>query len=1546
MKRILNISIIAGFLVSICLQNSLSQQLIIDGIDTYAIVKTGDIFQGKKSIDLNTSIDLGKYGIHILELSENKLISDDYILKTASEESDIREQQQPSIKTYIGNVKNDPNSVVALSVDQDFIHGFIRTEKSEINIEPMRYYHSDASMDDMMVYLTSSQKKKKPGICGLTGELERKFNAQVAAHKGSKSVAETCIEVDMAIASDYSLFEFYGSVAEVEKHAIAILNASQTNYDTEFNTEIKLNLVEQFVSDCDSCDPWTQSKDSESILSSFTTWSKSYWTADVDQSSFWTKRDISLKGNDAANGLAWVNTVCTNFSTLIVEDNDTGERKRVLFSHELGHNFGAQHDIEDGDFIMTSPLVETNQWSPTSQNKINTNSLNFKCLAECEPSINVVANFRYEVTGACVPLNVQFINQSEGEIDSVQWTFAGATPTFSSDLDPMVQYTSGGSYDVTLKVFGGDKTDLIEYRDLIIAGEAPDASFTFEIMDDNSVTLQVISPSDNTDYNWNLGDSTLLSGQEVSHLYTELVNQTVTLSASNECGSDESSLELNLEALILPVANFSSDIRSVCEGQNIQYFNLSESADSLVWFFQGGSPFSSSEENPTITYEQSGIYAVGLIAINSEGRDSVAVTGFIAVDPQPASLFEYTVTDKTVSFQNQSMSARSLMWDFGDGALSEEENPEHTYAVPGTYPVTLIVNNFCQADTLVQSITIEANLPIANFFTSAQNICVGESIRFEDRSDDAQEYMWEFEGAIPFTSTEVNPEVTYSSSGNYSVKLTVSNDDGENEIFLQDLIQVASAPDVNFSFIRSGKSVSFINSSANADTYSWDFGDGGSSTVAFARHTYERGGSYTIGLIATNECGSTEVTKQVEIEKTLPVAAFVPSARSVCAGSVIRYDNTSQEADAYQWVFEGGLPSISTIENPSIIYTTSGVYDVSLVVTNQDGQDTLRYSNYIEVESQPVINVSMESEAAALLIENNSLEVVDHLWNFGDGNTSAEATPTHQYESSGSFTITYQATNECGIRQYTEVIEIVIPVTTVDPADVAITDFMINTAQICLGGTIDIVNNSTEVDESFWSIKRTGTEDYQDFDPTVAMSEVGIYDLKLTVIRDTVETISIKESAVEVFASALADFTARRVGDSNTIEFSNLSSGATSYLWRFGNQFGSTSQNPRHNYANAEMYTVTLIAAGPCGNSSIEKQIDLTKIGSPQAIFSVSSLQICEGESIRFRSRSANAASHLWTFEGGEETSSIDADNEINYSTPGEYTVTYEVANINGTDKRTLTNLIKVLPRPTFDFDFTLTDRAAEFTFIGDSDLSDVSWNFGDGEVSTDLNPQHTYAQAGDYTVILTVNAACGRTTESKTVTVVSDAIQPTARFKISSLSTSEGGGIRFESISLDADRISWYFEGGDPIVSEEQIIRVIYEEAGKYDIRLTAYNEYGEHTVNLNDFVTVLSSALAQSETRSVDISSELIEDIMLDVSMYPNPFHDHISLEIDSYSNRPLSIEIFNITGQKVYAKQEIISSGHETILLDLDNLSEGTYIARIIQGDNTIRQKIVKQ
>jgi PKD repeat protein len=202
----------------------------------------------------------------------------------------------------------------------------------------------------------------------------------------------------------------------------------------------------------------------------------------------------------------------------------------------------------------------------------------------------------------------------------------------------------------------------------------------------------------------------------------------------------------------------------------------------------------------------------------------------------------------------------SWSWSFGDGGTSAEQNPCHTYTAPGSYTVSLTAANACSSDVETKSGYVQAGgLPTAAFSASLTSGCLPLEVCFTDQSSGyPASWSWDFgDGA---TSTQQNPCHTYAAPGSYTVSLTVSNGCGEDTQVNPDYIQVGGSPTAAFSAsLTSGLApleVCFTNASTGSPTsWSWDFGDGESSTEPDPCHTYYSPGRYTVSLTVGNTCG-------------------------------------------------------------------------------------------------------------------------------------------------------------------------------------------------------------------------------------------------------------------------------------------------------------------------------------------------------------------------------------------------------------------------------------------------------------------------------------------------------------------------------------------------------------------------------------------------------------------------------------------------------------------------------------------------------------------
>ena len=206
--------------------------------------------------------------------------------------------------------------------------------------------------------------------------------------------------------------------------------------------------------------------------------------------------------------------------------------------------------------------------------------------------------------------------------------------------------------------------------------------------------------------------------------------------------------------------------------------------------------------------------------------------------------------------------------------------------------------------------------------------------------------------------------------------------------------------------------VNFTNSSSGATSYSWTFGDGGTSTATNPSHTYNAAGTYTVELTATNACGNDVSTRTnyITVTCTAPVAGFVGSPTSGDYPLQVNFTDQSTGATSYSWNFGDG--GTSTAASPS--------YTVTQTVTNGCGNDDLVRTNYITVTTPPPPPPTADfvgtptSGDVPLLVNFTDLSTdgpTSWSWNFGDGGSSTAQNPSYTYTTAGTYTVTLTATN-------------------------------------------------------------------------------------------------------------------------------------------------------------------------------------------------------------------------------------------------------------------------------------------------------------------------------------------------------------------------------------------------------------------------------------------------------------------------------------------------------------------------------------------------------
>jgi PKD repeat protein len=256
--------------------------------------------------------------------------------------------------------------------------------------------------------------------------------------------------------------------------------------------------------------------------------------------------------------------------------------------------------------------------------------------------------------------------------------------------------------------------------------------------------------------------------------------------------------------VIVPTANFSAEPTNPIQGDTVWFTD--ESNPEIMewsWTFDGAVPDTSSERNPWTVYSDTGYFDVSLKVTTGDGEDSLMKTAYIHVNQllPPSAQFEADDTTilpgGTVHFSDTSSGEpTSWYWEFEGGSpgSSTQQNPAIRFNNEGTYDIKLVSTNLGGSDSItkVDYIVVGGTPPEANFEASNTHISQGDKINFTDLSSgDPIAWSWEFEGAIPETSDEQNPQdITYPEGGAYTVTLTATNDVGENTLSEEDYILV------------------------------------------------------------------------------------------------------------------------------------------------------------------------------------------------------------------------------------------------------------------------------------------------------------------------------------------------------------------------------------------------------------------------------------------------------------------------------------------------------------------------------------------------------------------------------------------------------------------------------------------------------------------------------------------------------------------------------------------------------------------------------------
>lgn len=303
-------------------------------------------------------------------------------------------------------------------------------------------------------------------------------------------------------------------------------------------------------------------------------------------------------------------------------------------------------------------------------------------------------------------------------------------------------------------------------------------------------------------------------------------------------------------------------------------------------------------------------------------------------------------------------------------------------------------------------------------FSPAAGGCSPLVVTFTNTSSSGYtSFAWSFGNSA--TSTLVNPSVSYTSPGTYTISMQASGTAGTQTV--TKTITVYPPPVISFTatdvigcapLVTSFSSVVTPNATGRV-RYRWDFGDGGTDTTANPKHTYLTGGVYSVTLTVTNGMGCTETVVQTRIVTVhpKPVSNFSATRNIICSIPAFAQFNASAGGTSpftYRWDFGDGSPA-GTGASPSHTYTSAGIYTVKLYTTDSKGcADTLVKQSYIETfpNTASFTGPVNGCDSSSVSFRNTTPGGAQAEWTFGDGSDPFYGDSAfHVYTRPGTYTV-------------------------------------------------------------------------------------------------------------------------------------------------------------------------------------------------------------------------------------------------------------------------------------------------------------------------------------------------------------------------------------------------------------------------------------------------------------------------------------------------------------------------------------------------------------
>lgn len=1022
------------------------------------------------------------------------------------------------------------------------------------------------------------------------------------------------------------------------------------------------------------------------------------------------------------------------------------------------------------------------------------------------------------------------------------------------------------------------------------------------------------SDGSNLAYSWEFGNGNAATGKDkstVGAIYTKPGIYSVKLTVSNSNGSHTETKTSYITVFEKPGADFNvSGVKKIgCIPFLVSFQDLSPPGDAPIssWTWDFGDGQSATVQNPTHQYKTPGDYTVTLITVDKNGcTNSITKQNFIKVTRSINAGFTTSSGDKdlklcnapaTLSFINKSKfplnSNIQYIWNFGDGAVSNNPNPTHSYTSSGVFDVSLTLKDLISGCTDI--ITKPSLVTIHDYstdFAVETGGCSPLIANFKNLSKipSSPTYYYEWDFGDGNKSNATNPTHSYTKPGNFSVSLTIKDSSGTcsfSPLTKNNLINVPVSGTIDFSANKrinctAPLTASFKDLSDKGINWLWDFGDGTTSSDPNPTHTYNALGEYNVTLTVTEASGCKKILKKDKyIWLGEPRPDFTISKKGGCIPLNVAFNDISISPDQIvSWHWDFGDGTTSNEAAPNHVYSQIGKYTATLKITTSNGCTSISSSKLITAGTKPKVAFNTDEfpktgcKPLSHTFKNLTEGVYDSIWiqpevevagNQGESVTiyPGQEKYDHVYDWDPEFYNPFMLAfhNGCiDTFSYENAIRVLPP-----------KGYIRYTIPQCFAGPVAFRDSSFGAHRVHWDFgtgnpKDTSTER----NPNFTYPKPGVYQVILTTWYDEApyhckDTVSVYvtiptygKSDLNLSSDIQKGCYPTTITFNPTINYTDNQSQVNTYSWNFGNGKSSAEKNPAIVFDKAGAYNITLIVKSTKGCIDTIQKKEYIKIYGPTANFT-DPTPGCFPHKVTLKDLSTSIAPIVKrTWNMGDGAVLVGKDSSINHTyrniLPGFNAQKQGLSiSLSVQDKEGCTSSVSKpirISKPKLSFEETVSPSCQGDTLLLKSTSADSSgigpfsfaWKV-DNTLISDSSSLKTFLKEGKHRVVLKMTDGFGCMDSTVRQFNIHPSSPEASLSAYPTLITCWPGLVTFKDSSLEgkAGIAKWEWLFGDSTSSAFKDPTHIYTKPGSFDVQLVITDSIGcKDTIVKNNYINI----------------------------------------------------------------------------------------------------------